>query len=247
MYTVQYVPGRHLTPSADALSRMPIPAEEAYLQEEQAAEEEMIALLTDVQRADSMLTEQDVCTASAVDPELQQDNVPQFLSKDFAAYLAARGVKHIKSSVYWPQGNYRGAVQQDLQVVDHKPPISIAHRRSTQEPGAVSSYSPRDNGEDAVRAPAWTTHEAEPACHSAVNTGGRTSDVSCPTPSADQQEVLQPPSRSGDARHRRGRLYVCVRRPRQRTKTWAVSPPYLRSSRICRHWAWRGYIDRGNA
>ena len=33
------------------------------------------------------------------------DNGPQFTSREFTAYLAARGVKHTKSSVYWPRGN----------------------------------------------------------------------------------------------------------------------------------------------
>ncbi|KAF0298321.1 uncharacterized protein FJT64_004334 [Amphibalanus amphitrite] len=37
--------------------------------------------------------------------EIVTDNGPQFTSREFTAYLAARGVKHTKSSVYWPRGN----------------------------------------------------------------------------------------------------------------------------------------------
>ncbi|KAF0292233.1 hypothetical protein FJT64_009747 [Amphibalanus amphitrite] len=55
-------------PAADG-AQMPVPAEEADLHEDSSAEEEVIALLTD---EESVLTEQDVRTASAADPELQQ-------------------------------------------------------------------------------------------------------------------------------------------------------------------------------
>ncbi|KAF0288048.1 hypothetical protein FJT64_013566 [Amphibalanus amphitrite] len=55
-------------PAADG-AQMPVPAEEANLHEDSSAEEEVIALLTD---EESVLTEQDVRTASAADPELQQ-------------------------------------------------------------------------------------------------------------------------------------------------------------------------------
>lgn len=37
--------------------------------------------------------------------EIVTDNGPQFTSKEFESYLTARGVKHTKSSVYWPRGN----------------------------------------------------------------------------------------------------------------------------------------------
>ncbi|KAF0291156.1 Intraflagellar transport protein 140 [Amphibalanus amphitrite] len=55
-------------PAADG-AQMPVPAEEADLHEDSSAEEKVIALLTD---EESVLTEQDVRTASAADPELQQ-------------------------------------------------------------------------------------------------------------------------------------------------------------------------------
>ena len=67
-YTVTYVPGRRLTPAADALSRMPIPAEADLPAEDPA--EEVIALLTD--EVGSVLTGQEVRAASAADPEMQQ-------------------------------------------------------------------------------------------------------------------------------------------------------------------------------
>ncbi|XP_043212789.1 uncharacterized protein K02A2.6-like [Amphibalanus amphitrite] len=223
-YTVQYVPGRNLTPAADALSRMPVPAEEADLHEDSSAEE-VIALLTDeesvlteqavrtaylelahsahdgivrmkqalrnlawwpginreveelcrscerCQHSDAVLSQRarpapmqpvdlpdrawsklgmdivgpingapataryaitlidyrskwaEVCLTSSTETEdvikflstvwakegypdeIVTDNGPQFTSREFTAYLAARGVKHTKSSVYWPRGN----------------------------------------------------------------------------------------------------------------------------------------------
>ncbi|KAL7877191.1 hypothetical protein SRHO_G00038340 [Serrasalmus rhombeus] len=49
--------------------------------------------------------------------ELVTDNGPQFLSSEFASFLKDRDVKHIRSSIYHPQGN--GAVERWNKVLKH--------------------------------------------------------------------------------------------------------------------------------
>lgn len=68
---------------------------------------------------------------------LISDNGPQVTSTAFADFLAERGIKHIHSSVYWPQAN--GAVERWNRVLKNCIPISL-ERSGHRLPPKLQSY-----------------------------------------------------------------------------------------------------------
>ncbi|KAL7846430.1 hypothetical protein SRHO_G00214100 [Serrasalmus rhombeus] len=104
--------------AADCLSRLPLPNKDDSTLD---AEPETVAAISTLLSAVSVSDFAAACSSCPDQKgnplELVTDNGPQFLSPEFASFLKDRDVKHIRSSIYHPQGN--GAVERWNKVLKH--------------------------------------------------------------------------------------------------------------------------------
>ncbi|KAM7283094.1 uncharacterized protein ISCGN_000254 [Ixodes scapularis] len=69
--------------------------------------------------------------------EIVTDNGPQFISKEFTEFLKTQGIRHLRTSLYYPQAN--GQVERFNRVLKSTIQLAVVHKRNLQE--TVTEYS----------------------------------------------------------------------------------------------------------
>jgi len=98
----------------------------------------------------------DICQAAlerhpGVTPRVISDNGPQFIAKDFKAFVRLSGMTHVKTSPYYPQSNGK---------------LNRFHGTINRE--CIRPKSPRNDDEAVRQIDAYITHSNEVRLHSAI-------------------------------------------------------------------------------